>query len=257
MISMGEANNYLKKYNPQYLLDFSGVGVNSQVNSYFMNIELLRFKSYMRGYIDAHIKQDTLDKLKISNDPWDNFDYHDSKIILDMIKGDKKQILSLNNLPKEVIDSVSKSLVKTNFSNLTSFEYALNDYLIVKFIDYLMINDYMAYLYAKGSRLIDELVIFLNNNENLELKKLFIEMFCFASDKSKKIAYIKEYKKSTDLENEKYDLNEKIVSYEQIIDVNEKNFMEIEEKMFECFGQYIEVLKADDIFRSTMNDYFV
>lgn len=234
---MGNSTKFFKKYLPQYYIDFHGIGANFLVNSYLMNVEVLRFRNYLDNFIRAHIRQDSLDQLNMPGDPWDNYDYHDSKIIFEMILGtkSKKEI-------SELIKQIESLSVNQNSSNEENYykngnEKFLINYLIIKFVDFLIVNDFHNQLTAKGEKLIDQLIVFLSQKDNEDDLLNIINMLnCVSKRESAKEAANKLKDETSKIENE---------------------YEEHERRLYLTFEKYMIVLKQEGVFSEAKNDYFV
>jgi hypothetical protein len=233
---MGNSTKFFKKYLPQYYIDFHGIGANFLVNSYLMNVEILRFRSYMDNFIRAHIRQDSLNQLNMPVDPWDNYDYHDSKIIFEMILGTKSkkdisELVDQINLLSSAQNQLDKDIRKSGK------EKFLVNYLIIKFVDYLLEHDMHNQISAKGEKLVDQLIIFITKKENEEDLINIIEMLKFIEDRNK--------------------LDESTANLNEEKSLEETKYEDFEKRIYLTFDKYISLLKQEGVFSETKNDYFV
>jgi hypothetical protein len=232
---MGNSTKFFKKYMPQYYIDFNGVGANFLVNSYLMNVEIIRFRTYMDNFIRAHIRQDSLNQLNMPVDPWDNYDYHDSKIIFEMILGVKsKKFIAELVSQVNAISSINNNEHVNVLKN--SNEKFLINYLIIKFVNYLLVNDIHNQLTAKGEKVADQLILFLSQKEN-------------ESDLKNLIDFLK-------LVNQR-DSNEKDPNLDTENSLVETKYQEYEQRLDSFFERYVIILKQEGVFSETKNDYFV
>lgn len=140
----------------------------------------------------------------MSNDPWDNYDYHDSKIVLEMILGVRKQNL-------EYATAKSKE-----------------DFLIFKFINFILLNEINQHLVGRGNRIIDELFAWLQKDCSViseVVNPLFNKHVLFKSDDKKE-----------EVSNE----------------INE-----LESKLNSVFELFIEHLKREGAFAETKQEYLL
>ncbi len=100
---------------------------------------MVQFKDIIDRVINAHKVQEEANKLGIHLDPWDNYLYHDSKLILDYL--------------------FNKNIVITN-----------DKFLLIKFLSFVYYNDMMSNFRIDGKILVDKFLIFINKRD--EEKKL-------------------------------------------------------------------------------------
>lgn len=267
---MGSSNKYLSKYIPQFYIDSGNYPINYLTKSYFLNLEVIRFRELIESYLKSHEKQDSLTQMNLNVDPWENYEFHDSKLIFDMILAEKKNKITY------VFEFGKYENCNQNMLNTL-----LDNYIMLKFIDYIHLKGINNQLYAKGSRLIDQLYIFINqilkrqeselkdakddklgtkeeNNKDLSLSKILIEMIeiVFNKDLFFKNTNILKNKDELILDlNNLYVFNESDISKEclQLL----SKYEEIESALFRIFDEYCEKLKEDNILKDIKNDYFV
>lgn len=166
VIEVGSQLKYFKKYFPNININFSGLGYNMFIHNTFINRDYYIFKQLILELTNSHRLYEECSNLKMSLDPWDVYDYHDSKVVFDMLLN--RRLYMLFNLIKEKIDIYGENKNR----------YLVNkveDYIILKFIIYVIDNEYNKYMIGKGNRIIEELFIKLSENPNIILlKDIFI-----------------------------------------------------------------------------------
>lgn len=179
IIEFAPSIKYFKKFYNQIILNFNGLGFNYLIYSINMNRNTFLFRNFINSYLASHIRFEEISKLSIQADPWDNYNYYDSKIIFDMICNSKINKLNINNITNEKIRQIE-------------------DFLLMKFAIYLIQNDFNSNINGRGNKIFDELIKFFNERDNEALVDLF--------DISLKIKAVNENQKTTKEIAEKEDI---------------------------------------------------
>lgn len=180
-----------------------------------MNRSRFVFKQYIAEYLSSHKLHEDMTSVKIETDPWDNYQYHDSKVIFEMILGKKKERLLTN-------ESYSQE------HNSPTYLSKVQDFIQLKFVNFLISNDLNSNLYGRGNRIIDEFYIFFNKRNLKNEKDLFV-----LYDKSSSTKAINESEETT------------------------KEIDMLEGEVEGLFDDFLDHLHEEGVFLAEKKDYFI
>ncbi len=117
-------------------VDFSGIP-NVKIQTNYVLTHAVEFKEIMNTIFNSHRKQEEIQKLKIKSDPWDNYLYHDSTFLFQLV-------------------------FNSNF-------YSTEDrFILLKLFLFIFYNDLMAHFKTDGILVGDKLINRVKHDPNFE-----------------------------------------------------------------------------------------